>query len=115
VSRVYLIFRNELFRDAIGAVLGSHPEIERVGAGDKSDQVAADIAALAPDVVLMEETDDGPAVRDMHTILSKTKPCRLITLRLDKDGMHVWHQTWRQIVRTQDLVAAIIGAGETQP
>ena len=115
MSRVYLVFRNELFRDAICAVLGTHPEIERVGVTDKPDRVAADIAALAPEVVLMEETDEGPAVRDMHTILSTSNPCPLITLRLDKNGMHVWHQTWRQIVRTQDLVAAIIGAGETKP
>ena len=115
MSRVYLIFRNQLFGDAIGAILRARPEIELVGATDQPDQVAADVVALAPDVVLLEETCDGPAVADLHHILSSPIPCRLITLRLDEDGMHVWSQSWQQTVRAQDLVEAIISAGEVEP
>jgi chemotaxis response regulator CheB len=112
VSRVYLIFRNQLFSDAIGAVLGTHPEIELVGATDNPDKVAAEVVDLAPDVILLEEADDGPAIRNVHRILSSPMPCRLITLCLDENGMHVWSQTWRQTVGPQDLVEAIINAGE---
>jgi hypothetical protein len=39
----------------------------------------------------------------------------LITLRLDEDGMRVWSQSWQQTVRAQDLVEAIISAGEVEP
>ena len=39
------------------------------------------------------------------------KSCRR---RLDADGMHVWSQTWRQTVGTQDLVEAIVMAKEHQ-
>lgn len=112
VSRVYLIFRNQLFSDAVGAVLRVHPEIELVGATDNPDQVAADVTDLAPDVILLEEADDGPAIGNVHSILSSPMPCRLITLRLDENGMHVWSQTWRQTVSPQDLVEAVISAGE---
>jgi non-homologous end joining protein Ku len=42
-------------------------------------------------------------------------PCRLIMLRLDENGMHVWSQTWRQTVRPQDLVEAIVTAGGIEP
>jgi chemotaxis response regulator CheB len=112
MSRVYLIFRNQLFGDAIGAVLGTHPEIELVGATDNPDRVAAEVADLAPDVILLEEADDGPVISNVHRILSSPMPCRLITLRLDENGMHVWSQTWRQTVSPQDLVEAVITAGE---
>lgn len=112
MPRVYLIFRNQLFRDAIGAVLRSHPEIELVGATDNQDRAAADVSTLAPDVILLEETDVGPAISDVHRILSSPVACRLIMLRLNQDGMHVWSQTWRQTVSPQDLVEAITSAGE---
>jgi chemotaxis response regulator CheB len=112
VSRVYLIFRNQLFSDAIGAVLGTHPRIELVGETNNPNQVAADVADLAPDVILLEEADDGPAISNVHHILSSPLPCRLITLRLGENGMHVWSQTWRQTVSPRDLVEAVISAGD---
>jgi DNA-binding NarL/FixJ family response regulator len=111
---VYLLFRNQLFNDAIGTVLRTHPEIELVGATDRPEQVAIDIAALAPDVILLEEADDPPATADAVCILSSRVPYRLITLRLDKNGMHVWSRTWCQMVRTQDLTEAIISVGGTK-
>lgn len=115
MSRVYLIFRNQLFSDTMGAVLGNHAEIELVGATDNPGQVAADVFALAPDVILLEEADDGPVINDVHSILSSRIPYRLILLRLDQNGMLVWSQTWRQTVGPQDLVEAIISAGEIKP
>jgi len=110
-----MIFRNQLFSDTVGAVLGAHPEIELVGATDNPDRVADDVSRLAPDVILLEETaDDGPAINDVHSILSGQAPGRLITLRLDANGMYVWSRTWRQVVRPRDLVEAIV-AGQILP
>lgn len=112
---MYVIFRNQMFSDVVCAILKTHPEISLVSATDDPDRVAADVAALAPDVILLEEGEDGPAVGDVRTILASPIPCRLITLRLDADGMHVWSQIWRASVRTQDLVEAILTAGEDKP
>lgn len=112
---MYLVFCNQMFSDAICAILKTHPEIELVGVTNEPNRVAADVATLTPDVILVEEAEDGSAVSDVHTILTSPIPCRLITLRLDADGMHVWSQTWRQTVRTQDLVEAIVTAGEDKP
>ena len=112
---VYLIFRNRLFRDAVAAILTTHPEIKLLGATDQPDRAASEIAALAPDVILLEEVEDGPSIRDVHHILTSPIPYRLITLRLDQDGMHVWSQTWRETVGPQDLVEAIITAGVDKP
>lgn len=115
VPRVYLVFRNQIFGDAVRAVLSMHPKIELVGATNDPGRIADDIDALAPDVLLLEEAHDGPVIDDVHTILSSPIPCRLITMRLDEDGMHVWSQTWRHTVSAQDLVEAIATAGEVKP
>ena len=40
-------------------------------------------------------------MHDVHHILTSPIPCRLITLGLDQDGMHVWWQTWRPTVGPQ--------------
>ena len=115
MAGVYLIYRNRLFRDAVAAILTTHPEIMLLGATDQPDKVASEIAALAPSVTLLEEVEYGPAIRGLNHILASPIPCRLITLRLDQDGMHVWSQTWRQTVGPQDLVEAIITAGTDKP
>ena len=115
MAGVYLIFRNRLFRDTVAAILTAQPEIKLLGATDQPDRAASEIATLAPNVILLEEVEDGPSLRDVHHILTSPIPCRLITLGLDQDGMHVWSQTWRQTVSPQDLVEAIITAGENKP
>lgn len=115
MAGVYLIFRNRLFRDAVAAILTTHPDIKLLGATDQPDRAASEIAALAPSVILLEEVEDGPSIHDVHRILTSPIPCRLITLRLDQDGMHVWSQTWRQTVGPEDLVDAIITAREDKP
>jgi len=89
VAGVYLIFRNRLFRDTVGAILATRPEIKLLGATDQPDRAASEIAALAPNVILLEEVEDDPSMRYFHHILTNPIPCRLITLGLDQDGMHV--------------------------
>lgn len=120
MPRVYLIYHNRMFGDAIRAVLAAQPQIDLVGMSNSPDQIATDMASLRPDVILLEETEDGPTVGDVRTFLSNPLAHRLITLRLDTDGMRVWSQTWRQTVHPQDLVEAIMTteqdrSGESEP
>jgi hypothetical protein len=112
VAGVYLIFRNRLFGDAVRAILATHPEIRLLGTSDRSPLTATEIASLAPNVILLEEVDDGASTADVQRILTSPTPCRLITLRMDHDGMHVWTGTWRQTVSPRDLVEAITTARE---
>lgn len=117
MPRVYLIYHNRIFGDALRAVLAAQPAITLVGMTDHADAIAADVTALLPDVILLEETEEGAAAEDVRAILTSPTPHRLITLRLDVDDMHVWSQKWHQTVRAQDLVRAILatetdGAGE---
>jgi hypothetical protein len=112
VADVYLIYRNRLFGDALCAILATHPEIRLLGASDRLPVDATEIASLIPNVILLEEVDDGASTADVQRILTSPRPCRLITLRLDHDGMHVWTGTWRQTVSPLDLVEAITTARE---
>ena len=110
MASVYLIYRNRLFRDTVGAILTTQPEIKLLGATDQPDRATPEIAALAPNVILLEEVEDNPSSLDFLHILTNPIPYRLITLCLDQDGMHVWSQIWRQTVGPQDLVNAIVTA-----
>jgi DNA-binding NarL/FixJ family response regulator len=114
MPRVYLIYHNRMFRDAIRAILATRLEIELVGMSNSPEQISADVTTLLPDVILLEETQDGPTVGDVCAFLANPLTLRLITLRLDANGMHVWSQTWRQTVETQDLVEAIVMAEESR-
>jgi hypothetical protein len=112
VAGVYLVYRHQLFADAVRAILATRPEIRLVGASDRQDVDAAELLALAPGVVLVEDGDDGPALGDVQRILTSPTTFRLITLRMDHDDMHVWSGRWQQSTYGRDLVEAIITAGE---
>jgi chemotaxis response regulator CheB len=112
MTGVYLIYRNGLFRDALGAILGAHPAIRLLGATDQPLQARSDIAHLVPDVILLEEVEDDGTESDIRTIVASPMPVRLITLRLDQDGMHVWSQVWQKNAGPQDLVGAILAPRE---
>ena len=112
MAGVYLVYRNRIFRDAMGAILGTHSAIKLVGAADRPETAAIEIAALSPDVILLEEVEGGAPLCDISCLLTSEAPSRLITLRLDQDGMHVWSQIWRHNVGPQDLVSAIMATKE---
>jgi DNA-binding NarL/FixJ family response regulator len=112
VASVYLIFENRLFRDAVAAVLATNPEIRLLGAANRPDVAAAEIACAGPDVILLEESSVGPFMADVQRILTSPAACRLITLRMDGDGMHVWSGTWQQAAGPRELVQAITCGGE---
>ncbi len=115
MAGVYLVYQNRIFADALGAILATRPEIKLLGATDQPDIAAAQIQALAPHVILLEEIIDGQIKADLARILTSTITSRrLITLRLDHDGMHVWSGKWQQTARSGDLVEAILSAREGQ-
>ncbi len=110
MPRIYVIYHNRMFAEAIGAVLATQPTIDLVGMSNNPDQILADMVARAPDVILLEETQSGLTYRDVCLFLTNPLAQRLITLRSDQDGMRVWSQTWRRTVGTQDLMEAILAA-----
>ena len=110
MTRVYLIFHTTMFRDAVGAILADYSDIHLAGVRPDNALSTEDLVGFRPDVILLEESVAGVAPTDAYRLLTSTIPCRLITLRLDADGMHVWSQTWHRSVHSGDLVEAIITA-----
>jgi chemotaxis response regulator CheB len=108
--RVYLIFHSRMFLDAVSAVLACHDDIDLVGVNQENATLAADVTAFKPEVILLEESTSEPPPAALHSLLTSPIPCRLITMRMDEDGMHVWSQRWQHTTRPQDLVEAIISA-----
>lgn len=106
--RVYLLFSTPLFRDAITAIMANQRGIELVGTNRGSEFIYQEILDVQPDVVLLEADQSGPIVAGVRKLLSDASTTRLITLRMDADGMRIWSQTWQPTVRPQDLVDAII-------
>lgn len=110
MTGVYLIYRNRLFGDVVEAILRRHPDIRLLAATDDPESVQAGIDRFAPDVILLEAaSDDRPPVQVLG-ILTHPVPCRLVTLCLDRDSMHVWSQQWRASAGPEDLVQAIVSA-----
>lgn len=98
-----------MFGDAVQAILSKHPGIELLGATDDPEGAAAAVAMFAPEVILLEEAADRPPVH-LQAILTNPVPSRLVTLRIDRDGMHVWSQQWRASIGPDDLLEAIVSA-----
>jgi hypothetical protein len=113
VTGVYVIYRNRMFGDAVKAILASDPRIRLLGATDDGESTQAAIDGLAPDVILLEEASDRPLM-NLQAILTSPVPCRLVTLCLDRDGMHVWSQEWRATVNSRDLLQAIVPKDDSQ-
>lgn len=115
MADVFLIYQNRLFGDVVRAILATHPEIRLLGASDLAQVSACDLAALAPTVILLEETDGAPAIVCADRLLAGLDCFRLITLAADNNGMHVWQGTWQETIEPADLVHAIIDAREGEP
>ena len=111
MSKVFLIFRTQMFRDAVSAILTTHPAIKLVGAAEEIAQAMEEIVAQKPDVIFLEQTDSQASTSELSALLNSPSPPRLIFLRLNAGGMHIWSPTWHQSVHAQDLVDAVL-AGE---
>ncbi|MBI3959541.1 MAG: hypothetical protein HY328_12100 [Chloroflexi bacterium] len=112
MSKVYLIFRTQMFQEAVSAILKTHPAIKLVGAAEEIALAMEEIIAQKPDVIFLEQAHNGAANRDLTALLNSPTPPRLVLLRLDADGMRIWSPTWHQSVHAQDLVDAVLAGGE---
>lgn len=113
MSRVLLVYHNALFAHSIRVALSAAPHIQVVGELADWARVDAEIARLAPDVVLVEE-DEGPATDAMLGALrARQSPWRVVALRLDETTMHVWSGAGKPIQKPQDLYNALLPIPET--
>ncbi len=107
MSRVLLVYHNALFAHSIRVALHAAARIHLVGELDDWTRVQAEIARLAPDVVLVEE-DEGAATDAMLGALrARQAPWRVVALRLDETTMHIWSGAGKSLHKPQDLYNAL--------
>ncbi len=78
----------ELVREGLVAIVGSHPDLEVVGTAADGEQAVAAVATLRPDVVLMDlrmpGTDGIEATRRIAAASTDTRVLVLTTVELDE-------------------------------
>lgn len=108
MPRVLLVYRNPLFAHSIRAALGAQPRITLVGEIADWTRAEADIARLAPDVVIVEDDGGEAADRALHALSQRQAPWRVVAMRLDETTMRIWSGAWRAVERTQDLIDVVM-------
>jgi DNA-binding NarL/FixJ family response regulator len=106
-KRVFVIWTHPLFHDSVRLLL-SKSEVEIVGA--TSDHAAAQnqIAALAPDVVIVEQTD-GEEQSSVETISILRAGPQVIRLGLADNEISLYQRERRTAAKADDLVSLITG------
>ncbi len=106
-SRVLLVYHNPLFAHSIRVALAAAPQIRLVGELEDWGQVDAELARLAPDVVLVEEDERAATDAMLGDLRARQSTWRVVALRLDETTMHIWSGAGRAIQRPQDLYDAL--------
>lgn len=114
MTTVYLLFRTQMFREAVSAILQTAPAIELVGMAEEIGQALAEMDEIQPDVLFWEQPPDGSASADVTALLNSPTPPRLILLRLDGDEISIWSPSRRGAVHAQDLLDAVLAGDEPQ-
>jgi DNA-binding NarL/FixJ family response regulator len=107
MSRVLLIYHNALFAHSIHIALRSASCIHLVGELEDWTRLEAEIARLAPDVVLVEEDEDTATDAVLGMLRARQSPWRVVALRLDETTMHIWSGAGKALRKPQDLHNAL--------
>lgn len=107
MSRVLLIYHNALFAHSIRIALRTASRIHLVGELKDWTRVEAEIARLAPDVLLVEEDEEAATDAVLGVLRARQSPWRVVALRLDETTMHIWSGAGKVLQKPQDLYNAL--------
>lgn len=107
MSRVLLVYHNPLFAHSIRVALEAAPRIRLIGELNDWTRVRAEIARLAPDVVLVEEDERAATDAMLGALRARKSPWRVVALRLDETTMHIWSGAGKALHKPQDLYNAL--------
>lgn len=110
MSRVLLIYHNPLFAHSIRTALAQERRIRLVGELADWTHAEAEIARLAPDVVLVEEDERSATDTMLGALRTRQSPWRVVALRLDETTMHIWSGAGQALRKPEDLYHALRAA-----
>lgn len=105
--RVFVIWTHPLFHDSVRLLLGQS-QVEIVGATSDHDAARSQIAALTPDVVIVEQTDEGEQSSVETMSILRAGP-RVIQLNLSDNQISLYRREQRTAAEAEDLVRLITG------
>lgn len=107
---VFVIWTNPLFLESIRALL-SHPEIHLVGASSDFSQAQKEIAALRPNVVIIEGSSVSSSI-DCETLPILKSGARVIQMSLDDNELNLFQYQHRTLAEAEDLITMILEEGD---
>lgn len=103
--RVFVIWKHPLFHEMIRLLLERY-QVELVGATSDSASAQDSIQDLAPDVVIIEETDNDEQVGEQTVAILQTGP-RVIRLSMTENDLHIYQREQRTVGKVEDLMNLI--------
>jgi hypothetical protein len=96
-----------LFAHSIRTALQTTAFIHLVGELEDWTRVEAEIARLAPDVILVEDDEDAATDAVLGILRVRQSPWQVVALRLDETTMHMWSGASKVLQKPQDLYNAL--------
>jgi len=87
--RVVVADDHEVVRAGVRAVLASEPDVEVVGEAADAATALRQVAALAPDVLLLDLSLDGDGLTALRGVGEHNPGTRVLVLSMHADGTHV--------------------------
>lgn len=108
--RVFVIWTHPLFHESVRLLL-AQSRVEIVGATSDHAAAQSQIAALGPDVVIVEQAN-GEAQASVETMSILRAGPRVIQLSLADNEISLYQREQRTAARAEDLVRLITGTGQ---
>jgi DNA-binding NarL/FixJ family response regulator len=105
--RVFIIWAHPLFHQTLRALL-VQPGIEVVG--DSANYATAEIEALHPDVIIIEESETRPTghVETLRLLEQSHWAVRIVRLSLQDNEIWMYQREQKMIGRVEELVQMIV-------
>lgn len=101
---VFVIWTNPLFHEAVRLIL-QHPEVCIVGSSSEPEEAKQMIAALEPEIVLIEETGEQDSSETISIL--KTGPI-VFRLGLADNELNIYRRQQQASANAEDLVRMIL-------
>ncbi len=106
--RVFVIWTHPLFLESVRLLL-KQAQVELVGATSDHEDAHDRIEALAPEVVIIEQTD-GEKQASLETISILQSGASVVRLSMDDNEISHYSREHRTAVEADDLAKLIIGS-----
>lgn len=107
VPRVFIVWTNRLFYESVRVLL-EHPNVQVVGASHEHAAARAEIEALRPDTILIEESED-PTRNGEALLLLETSAWNpwILRMSMHDNELRAYHREQRTIEHADDLLKMI--------